>query len=173
MIKSFEDADKLADDEEAANVLERINAFLDGGDVGGGLLALINRAKAHDSEIENSLGADVRRFKSILPEYRDNPQLAIDRRWLEAYQTVLARPDTEMMYIPEGLGELMVKLKTLEEASQRRLKMSLDEKTRRTNQAAYDSNRTYNPRADQFELNKANPTLIIKDGKVVPRADGK
>lgn len=172
LIESYENAEKRSDNEESAKVLSQINSFLDGDKIQGGLKKVIARARAHDTDIENSLGADARRFKSVLPEYRDNPKLVIDRLWLEAYQTVMARSDTEMVYMPAGLGLVSVKIKTLEETAQVRLKNQLDSKTKQTALESLRTRGKYYESAEDYELNKAKPTLIIRDGKVVPRAGG-
>lgn len=169
LIESYENAENQSDDEEAAKLLAQINTFLDGNEIGGGLKVVIDRARAHDTDIENSLGADLRKFKSILPEYRDNPKLAIDRRWLKAYQTVLGRQDTEMIYASAGVGQILIKIKTLEEISQIRQQLLLKSKMRKTNLASVENRGKYYERAEDYELNSSKPLLKIKDGKVVPR----
>ena len=170
LIESYENADKQSDNEEAAKFLAQINTYLDGSDIGGGLKVVIDRARAHDTDIENTLGADLRKLKSVLPEYRDNPKFAIDRRWLEAYQTVLGRQDTEMIYVPVGKGQILIKIKTLEEISQIRQKLLLDKKTRQTSLDSRGSRGKFYERADDYELNSSKPLLKInEDGKVVPR----
>lgn len=170
LIESYENAENKSDNEEAAKLLAQINAFLDGSEIGGGLKGVIQRARAHGTDIENGLGAEVRRFKSVLPEYHDNPKLAIDRRWLEAYQTVLARRDTEMIYTPQGTGQIDIKIKTLEEVSKVREKMLLELKTHQADLKSLRDRGKYFESAEDYEIGKSKPLLKInKDGKVVSR----
>ena len=172
LIDRYEEAEQRADSVGADELLSQINAFLESDLVEGDLKAVIERAAAYESEIDSTLGSEVRRFRSVLSEYRDNPVLAVRRRLMQARNAVQNRPDVEIMLLAEGLGKIQIKIKSLEEISEIRNRLDLERKEREANQeAARGLGRFYN-RPQDYELNKARPLLDVKDGKVVPRGSG-
>jgi len=154
-------------------LLNQINAFMESDRVDGDLKSVIERAGAYESEIDSTLGSELRRFNSVLPEYRDNPRLAVSRRLMRVSNSIQNRPDVEIMHLPAGLGKILIKIKSLEEISQRRIEAELERKEREANEkAAGNFGRFYN-RPQDYELGKARPLLEVdKDGRVIPRGSG-
>ncbi|MHC5007454.1 MAG: SPFH domain-containing protein [Planctomycetota bacterium] len=60
MIESYEEAQDLNDADRVETLLARINAFLESDEVRGEVREIIERAKAHESEIERTLGSEAR-----------------------------------------------------------------------------------------------------------------
>lgn len=172
LIDHYEEAEQRADSEATDDLLNQINAFLESDRVDGDLKKVIERAGAYESEIDSTLGSEVRRFKSVLPEYRDNPLLAVNRRLMRTVSAVQNRADVEIMHVPEGLGKIQIRIKSLEEISQLRNRLELDRKERDANKDAASSYGRFYNRPQDYELNKARPLLDVKDGKVVPRGSG-
>ena len=54
--------------------------------------------------------SDVERYKTLLPEYRRNPALLINRLWEETKQLVFANPGVTKFYRPPGLQEFRIKI---------------------------------------------------------------
>ena len=172
LIDRYEEAEQRADSQRADELLSQINAFMESDRVDGDLKSVIERAGAYESEIDSTLGSELRRFKSVLPEYRDNPRLAVSRRLMRARSAVLARNDVEIMHIPDGLGRIQIIIKSLEEISQRRIQAELERKEREANQKAASGMERFYNRPQDYELGKARPLLEVIDGKVVPRGSG-
>jgi len=172
LIDRYEEAEQRADSQGADELLSQINTFMESDRVDGDLKTVIERAGAYASEIDSTLGSELRRFNSVLPEYRDNPRLAVRRRLMRVSNSIQNRPDVEIMHLPAGLGKILIKIKSLEEISQRRIAAELERKEREANEkAAGNYGRFYN-RPQDYELGKARPLLEVIDGKVVPRGSG-
>ena len=172
LIDRYEEAEQRADSGGADELLNQINAFLESDLVEGDLKAVIERAAAYEAEIDSTLGSEVRRFRSVLSEYRDNPVLAVRRRLMQARNAVQNRPDVEIMHVPDGLGKIQIMIKSLEEISQIRNELDLERKEREANQGAVRGLERFYNRPQDYKLGKARPLLEVKDGKVVPRGSG-
>lgn len=73
-----------------------------GREVGGEVAATINRANTERSQIVQSVKADAARFEALLAEYRENPGVVVNRIWEQARRRVLASPNVETIYAPDG-----------------------------------------------------------------------
>ncbi len=170
LIGRYEEAEQRADSEETDELLSQINLFLESDRVEGDLKKVIERAGAHESDIDSTLGSEVRRFKSVLSEYRDNPVLAVSRRLMQARKTILGRDDVEIMHMPNGIGSILLKIKSLENIAQIRQDAQLDRKERESNRDAAGLRKPFFNRPQDYEIDKARPLLYVdEDGKVRPR----
>ena len=78
-------------------MLAAINAKLESNEVTGEVSDIINRARSYKDMIDSTLGNEYQRFYGLLPAFRQNPQLVVRQQWLEAYNSILGRPDTEIV----------------------------------------------------------------------------
>ena len=62
--------------------LESINSFLQSDDISGKVANTLSLAMGYRSIVEITLGQDAKRFESILPRYREHPELVIQNKWL-------------------------------------------------------------------------------------------
>jgi len=113
LIDQYEDAWEL-ESSDAGELLDRINAFLDGDKVAGTASNYINSANGYLASIDTSIGLEARRFEGLLDAYREHPQLVVAQRWLEVYGAVMDRPDVEIMYVPRQLGSMALDLSGLQ-----------------------------------------------------------
>ncbi|MEE8155463.1 MAG: SPFH domain-containing protein [Phycisphaerales bacterium] len=174
LIDRYEEAEQRANSAGTDELLSQINVFLESDRVEGDLKKVIERAGAHESDIDSTLGSEVRRFKSVLPEYRDNPVLTISRRLMQARKIILDRDDVEVMHMPNGIGSILLRIKSLEKIAQLRQDLQLDRREREFNRDAAGSRQPYFKRPQNYELDKANPLLEVdEDGRVRPRGSGR
>ncbi len=173
LIDRYEEAEQRANSEGADELLSQINTFLESDRVEGDVKKVIERAGAHESDIDSTLGSEVRRFKSVLLEYRDNPVLAVSRRLMQARKTILGRDDVEIMHMPNGIGSILLRIKSLENIAQLRLDNELNRKEREHNMGAAGRRRPFLIRPQDYEIDKAVPLLEVdEDGRVRPRGSG-
>ncbi len=171
LIDRFEEADELGDGRAANELLKQINDFLESGRARGAVAETVLRAQAYASEITVSLGAEAQRFTAALAEYRRHPELATQRRWLDAYSAVVSRKDAEIFFVPPGLGRIGLNIQGLESIQKLRRSDRLEREERKANEAGVeilglDSYR----RAQDWELDKENPIMEIgPDGKPRPK----
>ena len=174
LIDRYEEAEQRADSEGVDDLLSQINAFLESDRVEGDLKRVIERAGAHESEIDSTLGSEVRRFKSVLLEYRDNPVLAVSRRLMQARKTILGRDDVEIMHMPNGIGSILLKIKSLENIAQIRQDAQLDRRERESDRDVAGRRKPFFNRPQDYEIDKARPLLEVdEDGKVRPAGSGR
>ncbi len=117
--------------EDAATALEAINLTLEERTVGGSVTRQIEMAKSYRSFVETTLGQDVRRFNGLLPAYRENPQMVVQRLWSEAYRDVMTRPDVHVVYLPSSVGLFRLQLAMPDEIARIRRDQKLDARQRR------------------------------------------
>ena len=174
LIDRYEEAEQRADSEGADELLSQINTFLESDRVEGDLKKVIERAGAHESDIDSTLGSEVRRFKSVLPEYRDNPVLAVSRRLMQARKTILGRDDVEIMHMPNGIGSILLRIKSLENIAQIRLNADLDRRERKSDRDAAGRRKPFFNRPQDYEIDKARPLLEVdEEGRVRPAGSGR
>ena len=142
----------MGEEERAAEILTEINSRFDSGDLAGDVSRTIEMARAYRSHIEQTLGAEARRFKSLLPAFREHPQLVVKQRWLETYARVLSRKDTEIWYVPAGVSHFNLDVATLHEIKELRQKLNLDRKERETIQGFYEGVGNFMPWARDIQI---------------------
>lgn len=112
LVKLLDEIEKAEGDEtQVARLREKLDRMLD-SQVEGVAGRRIKQAGAYRALVVTRMEADVERYKTLLPEYKRNPMLLINRLWEETKQLVFANPGVTKFYLPPGY--------------QFRLKISLD-----------------------------------------------
>lgn len=173
LINEYEEAQDLGDEDESAARLARINDFLESDSARGEIAEVILRAESYESQIELTLGSEARRFASILPHYRRNPELITKRRWLQAYNLVLNRDDVEIFYVPPDLGTMDLSIFGSDDVQKLRRQEMLRRKEQKAMIETTDSMMQYFRRADSYELGESNPVLEVEGGKIRAKGAGK
>jgi hypothetical protein len=88
------------------NALAEINNMLQSNEISGKVANRIVAAQGYRAQIETTLGQDYKRFQSLLPTYRDHPELVIRSRWLDMYATVLGNADAESIFVPKNIHSI-------------------------------------------------------------------
>ncbi len=172
MVEEYEEAVAIGDERSEA-LLARINESLESEDVRGQLAAVIERAKAYESEIGLTLGNELERFRSVLGAYREHPELVAKRRWLDAYTVVLSRPDTEIFYVPADVGSIDLRISGLENIQRKRQQNKMERRRMESLQESMKGLERFMPRARDIRPGKAKPLLEVdQEGRIRPRGSG-
>jgi membrane protease subunit HflK len=138
--------------------------------VRGEVREIIERAKAHESEIERTLGSEARWFATILPQFRIQPDLVVRRLWVEARREVMGRDDIEIFRVLPGLGTIDVTISGSEEIADRRRRNRQAQRERDARLQAAGIVEQYQMRAEDFEPGEARPALQRDSGdRIRPR----
>lgn len=100
-IDAYEQAAELQEIDQMQESLLLINAMIHSDEITGRVANKISTAEGYRAQIETTLGQDYRRFQSLLPAYRDHPELVIRNKWLDTYATILGKADVETVFVPE------------------------------------------------------------------------
>ena len=169
MATRYEQAEDLGDRQAADDLLDEINEFLESDAVSGSLAGIIRQAQSYESEIERTLGREARRFATVLPSYREQPDLEIRRRWMEAVGNVLSTEDVEIIRVFPGMGSIDLRIAGLEEIAQIRRKMTLERKQREADAATFGSYRRHQQRSAEWEPGTSTPLLEATDEGIKAR----
>jgi regulator of protease activity HflC (stomatin/prohibitin superfamily) len=101
LINKYEHAAETKNETVKLNSLTQITSMLHADDISGKVAKRIAAAQGYRAQIETTLGQDFKRFQSLLPTYREHPELVIRSRWLEMYAAVLGNADAETFFVPE------------------------------------------------------------------------
>ena len=71
---------------------------------------LIKRAGAYHAKLVSRMESDVNRYRTLLPEYKRNPVMLINRLWEETKQEIYASPGVRKIYRPTGLREFRLSI---------------------------------------------------------------
>ena len=148
------------DHPDAEARLAEINAFFEGKEIAGAAAGTINTANRFQSLVDQTLGREARRFAGLLPAYREHPELVIAEKWLQAYGSVMDRPDAEIMYVPEGLGSMGIDISGLESVRDIRRRADIEARERARGMLSGTAS-DYMLRADEISLNQAARQLRI------------
>ncbi len=69
--------------------------------IGGAVAEMINEAMTYRTEVVAKVRGEADYFNSLLPEYRKNPRIVVNRLWQDAKQRILTG-DIETIYLPPG-----------------------------------------------------------------------
>jgi len=141
IIDRYEQALTRGEDAEAEAHLRDLFAMIDNGELSGEVARIVQYARAYRSQIESSLGNQARRFASLLPAFREHPEFIARERWLEVYANVLSRDDTELIFVPHGVGHVNLNLSGLHEIKERRQQAQLDRREQEAYQDFYSQQR--------------------------------
>ena len=171
LINRYQREEELGNTARGTELLGEINTVLESDEIGGAIGEMIARAKAHESEIEMTLGREAQRFQDLLPSYRAQPYLVCRRQWLLAVSDVFDNKDIEIIRVPAGLGNIDIAISGSEEIARLRREEMLKRRQRQGLESALGNYRRYLQRTDDWDLGESNPLLEIgPDGKI--RAKG-
>ncbi len=152
LVEQYENALDLEETELAEQLLTRINDWFEGAEPGGQVSQIIYFAKSYRSTIESTVGSEARRFNSLLPAYRDKPNVVVARLWSQAYRNVLVRGDAERFFVPQNIGSMSLLITGYDEIRQYRRRKALDSKEARSKAAGLDFSSRYRDRAGDMRM---------------------
>lgn len=126
LISEYEHAYAQGNPGDSDAVLARIDTVLDGDDVTGQVARVIDSARRHRVNIEQTLGSEARLFAGLQGAYRENPEAVLGRRWLETIGRVYEQPDIEFVQVPSGLGLLSLNITGSQTVKDLRRSLRLD-----------------------------------------------
>ena len=100
-IQAYEQAAESQDVQRMQENLKNINEMIHSDLISGKVANKIATAEGYRAQIETTLGQDYRRFQSLLPAYREHPELVIRNKWLATYSKILGKADVETIFVPE------------------------------------------------------------------------
>lgn len=166
LIEQYEDTLDLSDDETAEQLLTAINDWLD-NKAAGSVSSIISAANSYQSTIDSTLGNEAKRFASLLPAFRESPELVIRQLWDEARSNVLSQVTSETYYVPAGLGRMNIILSGLDEIKQKRRDRKLDRRNSQGWIEGLDLMSPYIKQSQDIRMSGPGRQLDIKDGKVI------
>jgi regulator of protease activity HflC (stomatin/prohibitin superfamily) len=169
LIESHESAAEGNDTVAMQKSLDNINNFLQSDDISGKVANTLSLAKGYRSIIEITLGQDAKRFESILPRYREHPELVIQNKWLEMYSRVLAQADIETIFVPEFIASVKLSLSGSDEIAQLRHRQLLNKKENRALTEGLDLINPWILKARDMNLDGPSRELSITGGVVQGR----
>lgn len=150
-INQYEIAESLGDEPAAEQLLAEINTWLD-DESEGQSSKIISDARSYQSIIDSTLGNEAKRFASLLPTYREHPDLVVRQRWMSATASVLSRIDAEVFSVPTAMGAVRIGISGLEEIAQRRRDMKLDRQNEAGWRQGIDLENPYMLQAEQMTV---------------------
>ena len=167
LIDRFAVVSERGEDRAAADLLAEINDALASKETGGGVARMLNRARAHGAEIESTLGREARRFEALLPDYLENPQVTVRKRWLEARANVLGNEYLRIITVADG-RRVTLNIPGSQNLSRRLRKRDLDRREQAAQREALGGRRPYINRARDINIDKAGRQLrITEDGELI------
>ena len=100
-IEAYEQSAESQDVQRMQENLKNINEMIHSDLISGKVANKIATAEGYRAQIETTLGQDYRRFQSLLPAYREHPELVIRNKWLATYSKILGKADVETIFVPE------------------------------------------------------------------------
>ena len=171
LIDLYEKATLIGDSKEANLQLVLISKELQSDNISGDIANMISLAEGYRAQIETTLGQDYRRFESLLPTYRDHPDLVIKDKWLDAYAHVLSTADVEPMLVPGHIANVKIGITGLEDIAQLRHRNQLNRKEARTMIGDVDLLNPWILRAREMNTDGPSRELNITDGVVHGRTE--
>lgn len=171
LINRYEDALQTGQDQRAARLLTEINSLLDSDAVSGEVAFIIHESRAYRAVVEATLGNEARRFASLLPTFREHPELVIRQRWLRAYANVLSKDDAEVFFVPDSAGQVRLVLAGLHEIKELRQKLDLDRREQESLQRSMEGAGYVIPWAQDMQLQGPGRQLGVQSGRVTPRRE--
>jgi len=170
LIEQYEFAVTSNIESEKKTALDNINAMLDADDISGKVANTIASADGYRAQIESTLGQDFKRFMSLLPTYKDHPELVKRSRWLEMYSKVLGNPDAETIFVPKHINTISLGLSGSDEIAQLRHRNALRLKESMTIVDGAMMN-PWTLRAREIDLEGPSRELSITSGTVQGRQE--
>lgn len=150
---------------EMQAALARVDAFLVNEQVAGDVAKSINAARSYRTQIESRLRTDVERFKGLLPTYRNNPSLVVQKLVADSYRRVLSNPDVEQFIVPTDAKSYLLRVVSLQEVMIERRKRRQELAQQRAAQEAGVGDRLFLHGFDE----QTHQLCISDDGDVIGR----
>ncbi|MDP7008308.1 MAG: SPFH domain-containing protein [Phycisphaerales bacterium] len=166
LIEAYEAVVDQDDTEAAKAALAAIYAMLQSEGVTGSAANTISKAEGYRAEVETTLGRDYRRFMSLLPAYKEHPNIVIRDRWIAAYSKVFEAQDVETMLVPSKVAAMRLALRGSDQVAQLRSKLHME---RREMRALLDDIDIFNPwilKAKEIDQFGPSRELSISGGRV-------
>lgn len=110
LIRLLDDLDRRGSEMGSADALRvKLDRMLH-NDVEGEAGRRIKAAGAYRAKVVSRMESDVDRYRTLLPEYKRNPMMLINRLWEETKQRIFASPGVTKIYLPAGLKEFRLKI---------------------------------------------------------------
>jgi len=167
-IEQYEQAAEIDDEAMMNTSLAEINKLLHSDEISGRVANIITSAQGYLAQIETTLGQDYRRFKSLLPAYREHPDLVIRNKWLDMYAEVLSNEDVETIFVPSFISMVRLSVTGSDSVAQLRHRNLLNQREVETYRGI-DRLNPYTIRTSDINFNAPSRELSIKDGKVQGR----
>jgi len=152
---------------QSEDVIARIDTMLEGGGVSGDVFRAISAAHRYKTEIEKTVGSEARRFHSLLPGWRQYPDLIIAQRLLNARGRLLSSEDAELMYVPYSLGSLRLDISGQQHVRDARRRSDLKRREENTWGTRIGSAVDVFRRVDELKGDTAGRQLVIdEDGRL-------
>lgn len=127
-VRDYETALSAADNSRADAVLRTLGRRLEQPDIGGEASLIINRAKAYQSTVQATLGAEARRVAGLAASFRENPRQLVRQMWLDTMRQVFQQGGAEVISTPLALQSMSLRLSSSPDVMQFRRKAELDRK---------------------------------------------
>ena len=131
LIQGYEKVVDQSNKDAATAALSSIYAMLQSDDIAGSAANTISKAEGYRSEVETTLGRDYRRFESLLPAYKEHPNIVIRDRWVAAFSEVLGTSDVETMFVPDQVASMSLGLRGSDQVAQLRSKLNMERREMR------------------------------------------
>lgn len=171
LITLYEEATLNGDEAGAEKQLALITEQLNSDEISGDVTNTISMAEGYRAQIETTLGQDYRRFESLLPTYREHPELVIKDKWLDMYAHVLSVADVEPILVPEFIASVKIGITGLEDIAQLRHRNQLNRKEAATMIEDVDLLNPWILKARDINIDGPSRQLNITDGVVHGRQE--
>ncbi len=170
LIEAFEVSTLSSDQTAAKQQLTLISEELQSDRVSGDISYIISSAEGYRSQIETTLGHDYRRFESLLPTYREHPELVIKDKWLATYASILSAADVEPILVPQQISHVRIGITGSDIIAQLRHRNQLNRKRGITMIQDLDLLNPWILRARDINIDDPSRELSIKDGVIQGRS---
>ncbi len=110
LLALLEKIDRGGTEEEPVETLRGQLKDLLGNEAEGEAGRRIKEAGAYRTTVVSRIESDVEQYKTLLPEYRRNPLMLINRLWEETRQQILGSTGVTKFFRPKGLKEIRIKI---------------------------------------------------------------
>ncbi len=110
LVRLLDDIDRGGSENETLEQLRgQLDRMLD-EEVEGDAGRRLKEAGAYRATAVSQMESDVKRYRTLLPEYKRNPRMLFNRLWEETKQQIFESPGVTKVYRPPGLKEFRLKI---------------------------------------------------------------
>jgi regulator of protease activity HflC (stomatin/prohibitin superfamily) len=110
LIGQWNHARETGQDEKARMLGEKIDIVLTRATAGGEASKVIANAQAEKTRTIEQAKERARRFRDLLPKYRESPEVLLETMWYEVVDEILSAPMVTKWYLSPGRGWTVVKI---------------------------------------------------------------